>query len=1122
MRHLRLGCAIAALVAPVAIPTAAVHAQETSSAIRGQVNTSAGAPVANATVVVTHTPSGTRTTQTTDANGVFNATGLRLGGPYSVTVQAPGFDPADETVANLAAGTPQRLEVILANVGETLTVSASRQRSAITIASGPASVLTAEDIRGISTVNRDIRNLAVRNPLVSLDPTNGGAISIAGQNNRFNRITVDGIQFGDPFGLEAGGLASARGPVPLDAIAEFSVEIAPVDIQQGGFQGGAINTQLKSGGNDFHAQGFFTYSSDSLAGTKTRGVDRPRDFESKIFGAQLTGPIIKDKLFFAVTWERLRDSTPSAVQASDLGITQAQIDQINTIADTRYNFEAGQVANNIQERDDKVVAKIDWNIADGHRAAFTYIYNEGNLLAGQTGTDQPGAPNPTLALESNNYNQGSVNHYGVFQLNDQWSDSFSTQLRVSYNDYVRLQEPFGDKSFGQFQVCLEPNATTGSANPACPQSATGRPATRRIQFGPDVSRQANELSAQTLGIEFQAQLKMNNHTVKLIAERRGQDFNNLFAQNVSGNFRFDSIADLQAGRANQLVYSAPLRGDIDTVRALFANNVYTFGLQDVWDATDSLTLTAGFRWDLYETPDRPVYNADFLARTGIPNNSSLNGRQVFQPRVAANWTASDRLRVRASAGLFAGGNPNVWISNNYSNPGPTLGTATVARALNGTFAITGVNTAGLSAQAIQDLGAATLNNVSGGTGVPQALINLITGAGSAAAPTNVLDPNFEIPSQWRVSGTVDYAANLGFLGDDWNFGADVVWSRVKNALTYIDLRSVPNTVVGGSLTPDGRQRYQAFNAAAGSNTDLFLTNTDKGYSWNVVARFDKSWDNGFFISGAYTFQRSKDVNSGTSSTAGSNYGNAAAGIDPNNGAYGTSNYQIDDAYRLNIGYDKAFFGDNKTRIELFFNSRAGQRFSYTFADTTTNPATSNRSAVFGTQSFNNRYLIYVPNVASATADPLVQYAPGFDFAGFQSIVQNTELNKYQGKIAPKNIGRSPRFNKLDLSIKQELPFFMGGKFEVFGDIENVLNLIDSDWGSLRQVAFPYYGTLVNVSCVSAAGVGNNAAPANTSPAQPCAQYRYSNRSGSTVTPPTEVLFQNQSLWQIRVGARIKF
>ena len=228
MRHLRLGCALAALIVPAVV----AQAQETTSAIRGSVVNEQSQAVAGATVTIIHTPSGTRVTQTSGANGEFNATGLRLGGPYAITVEAPGFDPVTETVAGLTAGTPQRIEVMLAAAGQTITVSAARQRSSISIASGPATVLNAEAISGIATVNRDIRNLAGRSPYVNLDPTNGrGAISILGQNNRFNRFTVDGIQFGDPFGLEAGGLASARGPVPLDAIGEFSVEVTPVDIQ---------------------------------------------------------------------------------------------------------------------------------------------------------------------------------------------------------------------------------------------------------------------------------------------------------------------------------------------------------------------------------------------------------------------------------------------------------------------------------------------------------------------------------------------------------------------------------------------------------------------------------------------------------------------------------------------------------------------------------------------------------------------------------------------------------------------------------------------------------------------------------------------------------------------------
>ncbi|MEI6419352.1 MAG: TonB-dependent receptor, partial [Sphingomonadales bacterium] len=399
------------------------------------------------------------------------------------------------------------------------------------------------------------------------------------------------------------------------------------------------------------------------------------------------------------------------------------------------------------------------------------------------------------------------------------------------------------------------------------------------------------------------------------------------------------------------------------------------------------------------------------------------------------------------------------------------------------------------------------------------LIALVRTQGASVAPTNELDPNFKLPSQWRLTARLDYRADLGFLGDDWNFGADLVYSDVRNALTWTDLRRVPNTTIGQQFTPDGRQRYVAFNAASGINNDMLLTNTTDGYSWNVVARFDKRWTNGFRLAGAYTFQRAKDLNSGTSSVALSNYNNAAAGIDPNAAAFGTSNYQRDDAFRLTLSYDKNLFGDNNTRIELFFNSLSGQRYSYTMADTSLSG--SNPSNVFGVTGTNTRFLMYVPNVSSITADPRVQYATGFDFAAFQSFIQNSELNEYQGQIAPKNLGRAPRFNKLDLSIKQELPvpFTRNAKFEAFADFENVLNLINKDWGSLRQVAFPYYGTLVNVQCVSA---GGSTGTANTTPAAPCAQYRYAARSGNVVTAPVQAINLLPSLWQIRVGARVRF
>jgi len=1096
-----LAASIVSLAATTTIATPA-FAQETTSSVRGDVVDQNGNPIVGATVVVTHVPSGTKSTQTTDASGGFNAAGLRLGGPVIVEVTADGFETASQEIGFLTAGQAQRISVALAEMGQTIVVTGARTRSSISLGTGAATVLSANDIAGVANVNRDIRNLAARDPLVTLDATNNGAISIAGQNNRFNRFTVDGVAFGDPFGLESGGLVSSRGPVPLDAIGEFSVETAPVDIQQGFFQGGAINTQLKSGGNNFTFMGAAFYQNDDLRGSRADNLTRLGAFDSQVYVAQVTGPIIKDKLFFAVTYERTRDTVPADVDPSQLGITDAEISSISATAQSVYNYDTLGVASDIVEKDDKLITKLDWNVADGHRLTATYIWNDSALLAGQTGTGQLSAignGNPTYNLLSNNYTQGAINHFGIIQSSNQWSDNFSTQLRVSYADYVRLQQPIGGTTFGQFQVCLDPvNPATGvGAAPAV--CSAGQ---ERIQFGPDISRQANELDSQSLAVEFAATLKVESHTLKLIAERRRQDVRNLFAQRVSGAWLFDSVADFGARRANELDYAVPLRGGLDTVTAEFQNNSWTFGLMDTIDVTDNLTVVAGVRYDLFDSPDRPFFNEFFLQRFGFANTATLNGRDLFQPRFGVNWQPTDRLQVRGSAGLFGGGNPLVWISNNFSNPGPTLQRVRVRRNANGTFSIPEQSVLGLSNAQVQTLGAATLNNVSGGTGVPQELIDAVRRAGFQGAPTNALDPNFKVPSQWRFSGSVDYEADLGFLGDGWRFGTDVIYSKTNDALEWVDLRSVEQT---GTL-PDGRPRYDVLAGTAGENTDMLLTNTGFGESWNIVARFDKDFDSGFFVSGSYTFQDVTDQNPGTSSVAFSNYQNTAF-TDPNFAAQGIANYQRDHQFRLVAGYDAELFGDNNTRIEFFYNLRSGQRYSHTFND-----PTNGRSAVFGVNGRGSRGLLYVPDVSSITADSRVTYDSQATFAAFQSFVQNSELNGYQGQIADKNIGKTPWVHKLDLSVRQEVPFVFGGKLELMADVENVLNMIDKDWGTIQQVGFPYTASLVNVTCLQTVG-----GAAATTPGQPCAQYRY-----SSFRAPNEATNINGSLWGVRFGVRVRF
>ena len=224
MKKILLLCTTASCIVPAAAliaPTAA-YAQETTSSVRGQV-VSNNAPVANAAVTVTHVPSGTVSRTTSDATGNFSATGLRVGGPYTIQVAAEGFERAAVTDVFLRAGEPVTLPVDLGAAsasGEEIVVTANRSQ-ARERSNGPITTLNREEIEGVASVNRDIRDLARRDPFVTMDPTNSRTIEVAGNNGRLNRFSVDGVQFSDDFGLNNGGLPTSRGPVPFDAIEQF-------------------------------------------------------------------------------------------------------------------------------------------------------------------------------------------------------------------------------------------------------------------------------------------------------------------------------------------------------------------------------------------------------------------------------------------------------------------------------------------------------------------------------------------------------------------------------------------------------------------------------------------------------------------------------------------------------------------------------------------------------------------------------------------------------------------------------------------------------------------------------------------------------------------------------------
>lgn len=574
-----------------------------------------------------------------------------------------------------------------------------------------------------------------------------------------------------------------------------------------------------------------------------------------------------------------------------------------------------------------------------------------------------------------------------------------------------------------------------------------------------------------------------SHSLKLDAAWTHNDAVNVFVQNALGNYYFDSVADFQAGRAGSVALGGSTTGDLDDIAASFKYDQYTFGLQDSWDATDRLNVTVGTRVDMYGMSGRPPLNTNFLARYGFPNTYQFSGKVVPQPRLGLTWKATDEIELRGGIGLFAGGTPDVFLGNSFSVPGVFNNAITINR-----LAAGGCNVPAA-------LCSAALDGISNGSFAGAVTDYLRTNTASIAnANTNAMTGDYHPASTWKSSLSVDYRPETDWMGRGWNFGADLYYGFTNWAPIYTDLR-----LARIGTMPDGRPRY-ASTVAGNANTDLLLSNTRKGHSLVAVARANKHFDLGLDLGVSYTFQDVTDVNPMNGTTASGSYGQTAV-IDPNSAAYGTSIYEIRNSLKFNVDFDHAFFGDYKTRFSLFGEKRSGLPYSLTMNDPN---FVNSHSTVFGVAGTSNRFLLYVPNVSSISADSLVSYDSAATFAAFQAFVQNNGLK--QGAIVKKNTMRSPSYFKIDLHVDQEIPapLVPTGRFKLFADIENVLNLIDKDWGSLRQVSFPYLASVVNVACAATAGTN-------------CTQYRYSSFQNPVLTNQ-----QRFSLWGIRVGARFEF
>lgn len=1043
----------------------------TTSALNGFVSGKDGQPLAGATVTVLHEPSGTRATTTTRANGQYDFAGLRVGGPYTVTVSAQGFTPDTTHDIYLDIGQAGVVNATLSSEVlqlEKLSVTASRDGIFDAGKIGTGTVMSDREIENVSTVRRNIQDIAVldsRLALMSLDQ--GGQLSAQGQNFRFNSFTVDGVQAIDPFGLNSNGFSSLRSPIPIEAIQSFSVDLAPYDVRRAGATGAYLNAVIKSGTNEYHGVAYYEKTSDSLrAKNPITGVKEP--FNERNFGFAVGGPIIRNKLFFFIDYDDFQRKTV-APQANYI---PAAADLAAVIAKaTALGYDAGNLTagDNITKQK-TTIGKLDWNISDKHRATFTYRKNEGQDVVFANYTSST-----TTSLSNYWYAQPRVTNSYNAQFFSQWSPDLRTEATVSYTKYDGSPANNG-KAFPQVQV----QGLGGT------RLDTGASVTNgSIFFGTESSRQLNQIiTKESLG-RFTADYSFGDHTITAGLEDISTKYNNAFVQYTDGYYIFPNLAAWQAGTpvSGYTLQKANTGFTIDDAVARWSYDAYALFVQDNWKPTSQLTLLAGLRYDYPYVPDAPraatgFDTAGFTRDDGTTpvtrNDTTNSGNATLAPRIGFTYQfkTERKTQLRGGLGLFQGKNPAVWISNAYSNAGATGAV--------GVFTASGIP--GFSF------------NPDPTTQVPP--------AGNPPAPNiNITDPKFKQPALWKGNLALDHKLPFGNV----TFTAELAYLKVDSALQYeflnykLPAAGLPTTAPDGRImyagTPTsgtsastaGRRRVAAFADV------YYLTNSSKGDGTAVTLQLTRPMKDHWSWSASYTRSNATEVAPVTSSVAGSNYG-ARAIFNPNENIASTSNTNIKDRIVIQVAREFEFVKKFKTTIAAVYQGRTGHPYSWVF-----------RGDANG-DGFTFQDLLYVP---TGPTDPRVTWASTTERDAFFAFVNTTDLAKYAGSHPGRNSETSPWQQTIDLKFIQQIPLYGNVRAELYANILNFWNLIDSKWGLQDEVPFSYKRAVAGAT-YNAAGNGG------------AGTWAYTFNSGTLDGIPTTVNDTPISRWQAQIGIRVRF
>ncbi|MBE9466740.1 MAG: TonB-dependent receptor [Bacteroidetes bacterium] len=996
----------------------------TTSGINGRVVAGAtNEALPGATIVAIHQETGSQYACITGSDGFFRLPNMNVGGPYSINISFIGYHPFKKENIYLSLGQTFKLNPkLVEDVQKLLEVSVVAKKYKNDIfdgnRTGAQTVVDKEAISSMPSISGDLNDFTRLTPQANIT---GSGISIAGMNNRYNSLMIDGTVNNDVFGLAANGMNGGQtgiSPISIEAVEQFQVVIAPYDVKQGGFVGGGINAVTKSGTNKVKGTAYFKFRNQNLAG-KTPNVeeaDREKlpEFTAKTYGVNVGGPIVKNKVFFFANAEFQKDQTPQPFSFADYtgNSSQTNLTDLTNKLINDYGYNPGGYLNNTRELNgQKFLVRFDINLNKNHKLMLRHQYTYGESLS----------PYASNSNNINFYNSGvffpSTSNTTAIELKSRFGNDYSNDLKIGYTSVVDDRDPMGNK-FPGIKIF----------------DGDGE-----IAVGGEVYSSGNKLDQNILTLTDNFEIYKGRHTITIGTHNEYYDIYNLFMRRAFGDYEYNNVQDFIDGNdptKYRIGYSLndDIRGDGSNAAADF--NFMQLGayVQDEFQVNENLKVTGGLRIDV------PIFTDDPKAIDGFNDTTiaklsdvyDLSGAQagempktqfMFSPRVGFNWdvTGDQSTQVRGGLGIFTSRVPFVWPGGSYTNNGMMIGD-------------------------YKQYSGNTFNPDWQTQYIPPVDPTATVGSGSQI---DLYAENFNFPQMFRTNLAVDKK-----LPGDMIATFEVLYTKTLNNVLWkdVNVKEAWGTATG---TPDNRPLYKTYKNGVEPNYGQIMLgdNTNEGYTYSITAKLQKRFKFGLDASIAYTYGHSKSIFDGTSSQNSSQWNYLVSSPVPRNEAeLGISNFDMGSRVVGTVSYSKEFLNHLKTSVSLFYNGQSGQAISYIYNDS---------NGEFTNEAYGGPELIYIPKNSSdiifgewdgvkysnTAIRDIDQTASWTELDGF--INQNDYLSENRGEYAERNASRLPWVNIFDFHFSQDL--FVNAlnrrqtlQFTI--DVFNIGNMINKDWG----------------------------------------------------------------------------